>query len=119
MRENEVRVQVSGARSAQNEPGLMSIAVRQTPLTATLSPVRNSFGVCSAAIVIRRFSPRCSMRVMRPTSSTMPVNISNPLGEDNMLNQFTTESQRHREEQIMNWVSLCLCDSVVKKGSLV
>ena len=36
----------------------------------------NSLGACSAATVMRRFSPRCSMRVMRPTSSTMPVNMS-------------------------------------------
>ncbi len=44
MRENEVRAQVSGAKSALNEPGLMSSAVRQTPLTATLSPVFSSVG---------------------------------------------------------------------------
>src|ERR1700739_3377343 len=76
MRENEVRTQVSGARSAQNDPGLMSSAVKQTPLTETLLPVPSSLGVCSAAIVILRFSPRCSMRTILPTSSTMPVNIS-------------------------------------------
>src|SRR3954470_9405500 len=75
IRENEVRTQVSGARSAQNDAGLMSRAVRQTPLTATLCPVPSSFGLRSAAMVIRRSSPRCSMRVMRPTSSTIPVNI--------------------------------------------
>jgi len=49
IRENEVRAHVSGARSAENDVGLMSRAVRQTPLTATLSPVRNSFGVFGAS----------------------------------------------------------------------
>ena len=49
MRENDVRTQVSGARSAQKESGLISSAVRQTPLTATLWPVPSSFGVCFAA----------------------------------------------------------------------
>src|SRR5215469_13069503 len=76
MREKEVRTQVSGARSAQNDPGLMSSAVKQTPLTATLLPVPSSFGVFSAVTVIRRFSPRCSILVTCPTSSTMPVNMS-------------------------------------------
>ena len=75
MRENEVRTQVSGARSAQNDFGLMSSAVRQTPLTATLLPVRSSFGVFAASTVMRRFSPRCSIFASLPTSSIIPVNI--------------------------------------------
>ena len=44
MRENEVRVQVSVARSAQKESGVMSSAVRQTPLTAMLLPSLQLFG---------------------------------------------------------------------------
>src|SRR5208283_3560196 len=35
IREKDVRTQVSGARSAPNEPDLISSAVRQTPLTDT------------------------------------------------------------------------------------
>ena len=38
MREKEVRFQVSSARSAAKELGVISTAVRQTPLTAMLSP---------------------------------------------------------------------------------
>src|ERR1700722_5561330 len=76
MRESEVRAQVSGARSEPNCPGLMSSAVRQTPLTETLSPALSSFGALPAATVMRRFSFICSMRFTRPTSSTMPVNMS-------------------------------------------
>src|SRR5208282_905931 len=75
IRENEVRTQVSGARSAQNDFGLMSSAVRQTPLTATLLPVPSSFGVFVASTVMRRFSPRCSIFTTLPTSSIIPVNI--------------------------------------------
>src|SRR6267143_2689808 len=78
MCENEVRSHVSGARSAAKDPGLTSSAVRQTPLTATLSPVLSSLGVLSAAMVIRRTSPRCRMPLTRPTSSMMPVNIWPP-----------------------------------------
>ena len=55
----DVRDQVSGARSAQKESGLMSSAVRQTPLTETLSPVRSCFGARPAAMLMRRFSPLC------------------------------------------------------------
>src|SRR3954467_4413646 len=80
IRENEVRTQVSGARSAQNDASLMSSAVRHTPLTATLCPLPSSFELRSAAMVMRRFSPRCSMRVMRATSSTIPVNIETSCG---------------------------------------
>src|SRR5271163_1435909 len=76
IRENEVRAQVSGARSAQNDFGFMSSAVRQTPLTATLSPVFNSPGVFRASTLSRRFSPRCSMLITLPTSSMIPVNIN-------------------------------------------
>ena len=75
IRENEVRAHVSGARSAQNDFGLISSAVRQTPLTATLLPVPNSFGVSAASTVMRRFSPRCSIFTTLPTSSMIPVNI--------------------------------------------
>src|ERR1700676_2486692 len=75
IRENEVRAHVSGARSAQNVFGLMSSAVRQTPLTATLSPTPNCFEMVAASTVIRRFSPRCWIFTTLPTSSIIPVNM--------------------------------------------
>ena len=53
MRENEVRVQVSFARSAQNVSGLMSSAVRHTPLTAMLLPCLSSFAELGALMVMR------------------------------------------------------------------
>ena len=53
MRESEVRAQVSAARSAQKDSGLMSSAVRHTPLTATLLPSFNSFAELGAWIVMR------------------------------------------------------------------
>src|SRR5579863_1232711 len=93
MRENEVRSQVSGARSAQNEPVWMSRAVRQTPLTETLSPGLSSLGARSAATVMRRFSPRCLSWVIRPTSSTMPVN-TRASG-----NQYLNSPQGHRDTE--------------------
>ena len=75
IRENDVRTHVSGARSAQNDFGLMASAVRQTPLTAMLWPVPNSFGAFAASMVMRRFSPCCSIFTTLPTSSIIPVNI--------------------------------------------
>src|SRR5215472_5125915 len=100
MRENEVRTQVSGARSAQNDPGLMSSAVRQTPLTETLWPVPSSFGTFSAAMVMRRFSPRCSTRMIFPTSSTMPVNMNASGRKRNILiHHRGTETQRNEGSQ--------------------
>ena len=53
MRDSEVRAQVSAARSAQNESGVMSSAVRQTPLTATLLPSFSSSRVFGALMVMR------------------------------------------------------------------
>jgi len=52
IRENEVTGPWFRREVAENDVGLMSRAVRQTPLTATLSPVRNSFGVFGASTVI-------------------------------------------------------------------
>ncbi len=75
IRESEVLAHVSGARSAENDLTFISRAVRHTPLTAMLSPVCSSLGACFASTVMWRFSPRCSMRAMRPTSSMMPVNM--------------------------------------------
>jgi len=42
MRENDVRFQVSSAKSKVTEPGVMSTAVKQTPLTAMESPFLSS-----------------------------------------------------------------------------
>src|SRR5580700_9849720 len=110
-RENEVRFHVSSARSAPNESDVISTAVRQTPLTATLSPFFNSLTRCEAATVSRRFPFSLLILVTRPTSSMMPVNMEPP--------SFTTETQSHREGrkakprqkyQDFNFsVSLCLC----------
>src|SRR6185369_6808722 len=75
MREKEVRFQVSAARSAAKDLGVISIAVRQTPLTAMLSPVLSSWCRRAAATVSRRLPFLCAMSVTRPTSSMMPVNI--------------------------------------------
>src|SRR3954465_4595413 len=94
MREKEVRTQVSGAKSAQNDPGLISSAVRQTPLTATLAPVPSSLGEFFAVTVIRRFSPRCSILVTRQTSSTMPVNMWPPV-----RTQYLNSPRRHGDTE--------------------
>ena len=75
MRENEVRVQVSFARSALNESGVMFDAVRQTPLTATLLPSFSSRAVFGALMVMRWLSPLATMLAIVPTSSTSPVNM--------------------------------------------
>ena len=60
-RESVVRAMVSAARSAEKrggaELGSMSSAVRQTPLTATLSPVRKRPAMAGAAMVIAVMSP--------------------------------------------------------------
>src|SRR5712671_180124 len=77
----------------------MSSAVRQTPLTETLSPDFRSAGVSFAAMVIRRFSPRCSIRVTRPTSSIMPVNMK--ASNVTKHHKPTTEAQRHREKPFL------------------
>src|ERR1022692_4406102 len=99
MREYDVRTQVSGARSAQNDPGLISSAVKQTPLTATLLPGFSSYGVLTAVMVSRRFSPRCSMRVTRPTSSTILVNMRTSIVTKH--HKPTTEARRHRERSFL------------------
>src|SRR5579872_4705366 len=107
MRENEVRTQVSGARSAQNDPGLISSAVKHTPLTETLCPVPSSLGACSAAIVMRRFSPRCSMRVIFPTSSTMPVNIN--ASEAQHHNSPRSHRDTEKPNELKRFFSMPLC----------
>src|ERR1051326_964224 len=117
MRENEVRTQVSGARSAQNAPGLISSAVKHTPLTDTLCPVPSSLGACSAAMVMRRFSPRCSMRVIFPTSTTMPVNINAP-----EMMEYHNSPRSHGATEKPNEFkkySPCLCDLCALCGECV
>src|SRR5512135_3407158 len=79
MRENEVRTQVSSARSAPKESPCRSTAVRHTPLTATLSPFLSSLATLSASMVSRRLPPVSLMLVTLPTSSMSPVNIFPPL----------------------------------------
>src|SRR5207245_3601444 len=78
MRENEVRFQVSSARSAPNDLGVISTAVRQTPLTATLSPVFSSLVRLEAETVRRRLLCSLLMLRTRPTSAMMPVNMEPP-----------------------------------------
>src|SRR5450631_189904 len=53
----------------------MSRAVRQTPLTATLSPVRIRSAIPGAAMVMRLAPERSSTLTMVPVCSTKPVNI--------------------------------------------
>src|SRR5258706_10125491 len=65
-----LRRRVSGARSAANESGLMSTAVRQTPLTAILAPSARSCITVEART--RRRAPAVSTV---PSSSMIPVNI--------------------------------------------
>ena len=54
----------------------MLTAVRQTPLTAMLSPWLNSFASFREETVIRRLPFSLAMLSMRPTSSMMPVNMT-------------------------------------------
>ena len=62
MREKDVRFQVSAARSAAKDCGVISTAVRQTPLTAMLSPFVSSFSSCSQRHVRRPLPFFCAMR---------------------------------------------------------
>src|ERR1700730_4911656 len=77
IREKEVRFQVSAARSAAKDLGVISTAVRQTPLTAMLSPFLSSLVRREAETVRRRLPFLSEMRATRPTSSMMPVNMRN------------------------------------------
>ena len=70
-----MRFQVSAARSAAKDWDVISTAVRQTPLTAMLSPgleflVQLGRSDREAAIAIF-----LAMPATRPTSSMMPVNM--------------------------------------------
>src|SRR5919198_761875 len=72
------------------------MTVRQTPLTATLSP-RESSGVIGAAIR-RRKPPLITLRsISSPTASTSPVNI--PFDDDVRTKRFDAPFvQRRRRE---------------------
>src|SRR5207237_1939192 len=83
--EKEVRFQVSSARSALKDLGVISTAVRQTPLTAIESPLFSSFVRCEAETVSRRWPFSRATRLTLPTSSMIPVNMGvsshhNPVG---------------------------------------
>src|SRR5215469_3975551 len=74
-RENEVLAQVSWARSAVKESPVRSTAVRQTPLTAMLSPGLSWGSSFEQETINRRVSPVAVLAATRPTSSMIPVNI--------------------------------------------
>src|ERR1035438_732112 len=65
-----LRWSVSGARSAENESGRNSAAVRQTPLTAILAPT-----AASLRTVEQRMERRAPAVITLPSSSIIPVNI--------------------------------------------
>src|SRR5205809_2170777 len=90
IRENDVRFQVSWARSAPKDLGATSTAVRQTPLTAMLLPLFSSFASFVLETEMRRLPLFVAMRVMRPTSSIMPVNI-----EASLRQNYHNGSVRH------------------------
>ena len=74
-----VRAMVSAARSAEKRGGKalgsMLSAVRQTPLTATLSPVLRR-AVSVGAAMVMRVAPPVGVTARRvPVVSTRPVNI--------------------------------------------
>ena len=71
---SDERSSVSGMMSAENVDAVKRVTVKQTPLTAMLSPVLTSDSTVRAATVSsHERAPRRSERT-RPTSSTMPVN---------------------------------------------
>jgi len=74
-----VRRKVSGTISTWKLPPSMETTVRQAPLTAMLSPNLMSPGTSSAAtvnLVMFLVASDFSRAATRPTSSTIPVNIS-------------------------------------------
>src|SRR5580693_6600096 len=66
-----LRRSVSGARSAPNESGCKSAAVRHTPFTAMLAP-----SVRSLITVAQRTRRRAPADSTTPSSSMIPVNIA-------------------------------------------
>src|SRR5262249_10489588 len=92
---SDVRRNVSSARSAENEFSPTSTAVRQTPLTATLSPIFNSVGT-SRAITVIRVDPALDFLLVeerdddrvdlgRATSTTLPVSRISPVNISSLL----------------------------------
>src|SRR5689334_15896344 len=70
-----LRRKVSGARSAENESGRRSTAVRQTPLTAMLAPSVMSFMTVEQRTFRRAPAERVCTDSTAPNSSIIPVNI--------------------------------------------
>src|SRR4051812_25227226 len=75
IRERDVRARVSAARSALKVFSFTASAVRQTPLTETLSPSRNCPATRGVVMVIRRVPFASDTALTFPTSSISPVNI--------------------------------------------
>ena len=71
-----VRVRVSAMRSAVKVLPCMAATVRQHPLTLMESPRLASWVTVGASTVSRAQSSLVSSRTTRPSSSTIPVNIS-------------------------------------------
>src|ERR1035438_7927829 len=70
-----LRRRVSGAKSAENDAGRRSTAVRHTPFTAMLAPSVMSASTFWQWIFRRAPAGRLSMDSTAPSSSTIPVNI--------------------------------------------
>src|SRR5215471_9044461 len=70
-----LRRRVSGATSAENESGRTSTAVRQTPLTAMLTPSLASESTVAQRTPRRAPAARLSIAATVPSSSIIPVNI--------------------------------------------
>ena len=66
---------VCGITSAANPSANSSVAVRHTPLTAMLSPMRVPSSTRDALMASRPARPAAGTLVTRPVSSTMPVNM--------------------------------------------
>src|SRR2546427_1413323 len=74
------RNNVSFETSAAKDSGFTSSAVRHTPLTAIESPSLDPSVTVRASISMRASSPRFSTFRTRPSSSMIPVNISENFG---------------------------------------
>src|SRR5579871_962865 len=73
---SEVRASVSGTASNAILPSSTRTAVRQQPLTATESPSAVVAAVTGASSSRRIPVPTAAIEATRPTSLTIPVNIS-------------------------------------------
>src|SRR6266404_614961 len=95
------RNKVSFETSAANECDFTSSAVRQTPLTAIESPLLEPSVTVRASITMRASSPRFSISRTCPSSSMIPVNISENFGLRiaDLSMQRTQEPHDHENQE--------------------